>query len=814
MKKLLSTLLIAVLAMAASAQCVITLQPGPADGKDAFVHMLDCNTSYAQQGGHCDTTNFFDSQNLSVMAWTWLSNPGVMRSFLEFDLDSLANAGCTVTSAVLELQPTGNPTQYNCGTGTTTHPCNSNDWRVHRVTSAWDDYTLTALNQPAYATSIQGQDFVDIPNQDQEFAPYTIDITDMVNFWLANPAQNFGMAMKMNDEVNYYKAMRCASSDHPDVWRRPKLILATNCNNACDNLLNGNVYDDVNANCNLDAGEKDLENWMVKIEPGPTYATTDANGYYEAFVGTGNFTVTQLMPNNNLWDSICPLPYEYNVTTTGGDTISGLDFALQADAYCPILTVDIGAAFLRKCHTENYIVNYCNNGNVQATGVYIDVEFSPDLTPLTSSIPWQLNGNIYSFWIDTLDAGECGYFNVEVQVGCDVDLGEFECVEAIILPVFDCAANPPADTTVWDRSSVQVTGDCVGDSLACFTILNTGDNGNGNMQGTSEFRIYENNVLVHVGTFQLNGQADTVICWPTNGGNTIRLEADQRPGHPGNSHPNDVIDDCGTLISPMGLVNDLPQDDEDEHIAIECTEVVFSYDPNDKAVIPAGVGPYHYISADDKLEYKIRFQNTGSDTAFTIVIRDTLMTQYLDITSVQSGASSHPYEFRIFGGGILEWTFENILLPDSNVNEPASHGFVKFKVNQQPNNPLGSVIENRVGIIFDFNDPVMTNYAFSTIADMTELLISVSEASVYEALVSIEVYPNPFNDVATINVLGYEAHDPIYLELYDLLGNKVTSLSTNQTMFELHKGDLSSGVYIYRIFAADGSLGSGKVVVK
>ena len=58
---------------------------------------------------------------------------------------------------------------------------------------------------------------------------------------------------------------------------------------------------------------------------------------------------------------------------------------------------------------------------------------------------------------------------------------------------------------------------------------------------------------------------------------------------------------------------------------------------------------------------------------------------------------------------LFDFIFNNIQLPDSNVNEPASHGFVKFKINQRANNPLGTVIENKAGIYFDFNEAVITN---------------------------------------------------------------------------------------------------------
>ncbi|PCH66207.1 MAG: hypothetical protein COC01_08660, partial [Bacteroidetes bacterium] len=73
--------------------------------------------------------------------------------------------------------------------------------------------------------------------------------------------------------------------------------------------------------------------------------------------------------------------------------------------------------------------------------------------------------------------------------------------------------------------------------------------------------------------------------------------------------------------------------------------------------------------------------------------------------------------FQIYGQGNFEWTFDNILLPDSNTNEPASHGFVKFKVKQNSNNANDTIISNRASIYFDFNAPVVTNYATVTVFD-------------------------------------------------------------------------------------------------
>ena len=76
-----------------------------------------------------------------------------------------------------------------------------------------------------------------------------------------------------------------------------------------------------------------------------------------------------------------------------------------------------------------------------------------------------------------------------------------------------------------------------------------------------------------------------------------------------------------------------------------------------------------------------------------MVVTDTLA-QELDMTTFEPGVGSHPYTVSFKPGRAVEWRFENILLPDSNVNEPNSHGLLSFRIHPvQPTLP-GTLIEN------------------------------------------------------------------------------------------------------------------------
>jgi hypothetical protein len=204
---------------------------------------------------------------------------------------------------------------------------------------------------------------------------------------------------------------------------------------------------------------------------------------------------------------------------------------------------------------------------------------------------------------------------------------------------------------------------------------------------------------------------------------------------------------------PNLVLTNLPHNDLDPIVDIYCGVVTGSYDPNDKQGFPLGIT--ENTTSCLCLRYRsntvIRFQNTGTDTAFTVIIRDTLDTD-LDIFSVRSGVSSHNYTFKMYGPRVLEWRFDNIMLPDSNVNEPASNGFVTFKVNQNRNLADGTQLTNTAGIYFDFNEPIITNTTLHTVnRNVLGIATGVNSQPKKVVSKSLKVYPNPATNQLTVS---------------------------------------------------------------
>mgnify|MGYP001186185229 CR=1 FL=1 len=569
-------------------------------------------------------------------------------------------------------------------------------------------------------------------------------------------------------------------------------------------VLTGVVFSDMNENDIYDI-EMDyvIPNVIIKAEPGPYYGISDNTGQYHILVDTAEdiYTVSAFY-DSEIWDLSLPEETFYSVSFESDDTISGLDFAYKSDFYCPNLEVDIIINQIALCFNTYAYISYENNGTYASEHTTISVELDDYLEYVSGGDLISQEGNILTFDVGNVEIEESGGFYMVLNTTCDTEfLGATACVKAHIYPNDPCGEI----STEWDRSSIAVEGECVGDSLICFTITNTGDPVEGDMQGYSDYRLYQNNVLVENGTFQLEGGEILEMCWPATG-MTLRLEADQRPGHPGNSHPQESIELCGSPYNSMGQISVVPSDDNDDFVEIDCSVIVASYDPNEKYVIPQGLFSEHFIDSTTMLEYKICFQNTGTAPAQKVIIDD-IISEYLNIETLNMMSASHSFTLEIIDSNILRWTFENINLPDSSSNEPESHGYVKFKIEQQPGNQLFDVITNSAAIFFDYNEAVITNEVFNTIGKMDEVVTYKPDAFEDQ---KVKVFPNPAADYIMFSV-DSDIYD---VELYDLYGRIVMNIKgISSTEYKIPVNTISNGVYYYRIKDKSGIIGSGKVIV-
>ncbi len=143
-------------------------------------------------------------------------------------------------------------------------------------------------------------------------------------------------------------------------------------------------------------------------------------------------------------------------------------------------------------------------------------------------------------------------------------------------------------------------------------------------------------------------------------------------------------------------------------------EVTCAYDPNDITGTPEGYTDDHLVLPDTRMEYLIRFQNTGNAPAGRVLVVDTL-DPGMDASTFQLIANSHSVMTTIQPSGRIEFLFDNINLPDSISDEPGSHGLVSFKVNFKDDIAIGEEVNSTAHIYFDNNPAVVTNTTWHTI---------------------------------------------------------------------------------------------------
>jgi len=76
---------------------------------------------------------------------------------------------------------------------------------------------------------------------------------------------------------------------------------------------------------------------------------------------------------------------------------------------------------------------------------------------------------------------------------------------------------------------------------------------------------------------------------------------------------------------------------------------------------------------------------------------------------------------------------------------------------------------------------------------------------------SVNIYPNPFNETATIYVSGINSINTF--EIYDFTGRKIREMQLNTATTKLERNDLTTGMYIYRLTNGGVFLAAGKLMV-
>ena len=197
-------------------QTTLTLQPDSVCGKDALIRSLSLNT------------NFGNNIDFNAHSWTNQGAPVDHRSLIEFDLSYIA-ASSTIISAYLSLYSYNSP-----AVGSHSTLSGSNEAVIQRITSPWNENTVTWANQPIGSPINQ----VILPQSTNPIQDYlNIDVTNLVQDMISTPSTGHGFLFKLITE-QYYRRMLFASSDNPINNFHPKLVVTYSTVNNLPNFIN------------------------------------------------------------------------------------------------------------------------------------------------------------------------------------------------------------------------------------------------------------------------------------------------------------------------------------------------------------------------------------------------------------------------------------------------------------------------------------------------------------------------------------------------------------------------------------------------
>ncbi len=250
----------------------------------------------------------------------------------------------------------------------------------------------------------------------------------------------------------------------------------------------------------------------------------------------------------------------------------------------------------------------------------------------------------------------------------------------------------------------------------------------------------------------------------------------------------------GYVLNYTAAITSVATDDlpNDNTFAYNQT-VVNSFDPNDisclegATVTTAKVGDY--------VHYMIRFENKGTANAQNIVVKSLVDLAKYDINSIVPIKGSHSFVTNITSGNKAEFIFENINLPFDDAN---NDGNISFKIKIKSTLAAGDTFSKNASIYFDYNFPIVTNTATTTIQTLG---IKDFEFSSYFSL-----FPNPATTI--LNISSKADIEISSISIYNTLGQIVLVIPNAQNTKIIDVSDLKTETYFIKINSDKGTSNS------
>jgi uncharacterized protein (TIGR02145 family) len=209
-----------------------------------------------------------------------------------------------------------------------------------------------------------------------------------------------------------------------------------------------------------------------------------------------------------------------------------------------------------------------------------------------------------------------------------------------------------------------------------------------------------------------------------------------------------------TLLDPQG--NIIFDETWDASPIVAC-----AYDPNDLTGYPEGLdSPHdegytieHFMRPDNMVEFRVRFQNTGTLPAEDIDIYIPIDASVWDLSTIEPLARAadmqvlclhdggdidfslydsleHDLPEGVVATDLLIFSFEDIFLPDSASDPDGSQGYVFFQMQAKHGLDVNTELNAQAFIYFEQNPPITTNETYHVIFDCESFTPMVGDTEI------------------------------------------------------------------------------------
>lgn len=251
-------------------------------------------------------------------------------------------------------------------------------------------------------------------------------------------------------------------------------------------------------------------------------------------------------------------------------------------------------------------------------------------------------------------------------------------------------------------------------------------------------------------------------------------------------------------ITTTLVINDSVLDNNYDSLPIY---IITPHDPNNKIQKPI----FNKNGKIEKIIYRIEFENEGTGLARNVVLRDSL-SPLLDINSISIIEASHEgLTINSENNKVLEFKFSNINLTPKSYNKNYSQGFVIFSINLKKELPFSDSVLNRVGIYFDFENVVMTDYAVTKYDPTLKIKTNYNSTK-------LTAFPNPAS--SELFVQAPTIPQNLNIRIIDLNGKTIFEKDWNALQnLKINTTTFSSGIYFLQITNASGVKDCKKIII-